>query len=660
MQALLSPKDKLLAENPFYGMEATLALLQQCGKMTDSPSKSAVVQLLNKSWGECKDDANKKKMFFSVVFSIGDIPNREHNIFRKKGIKNADQGGSGLRKAFLYCLEWIHNNLTKQFYSLLPILGEYYNLGAMTMFHILWTDRFKGTVKEVYRVNVDVDKLTTYIAAVLSDAKTTENEKALWAKWLWHIPKARTKKITVTEKNKDKLSKIPGIKDLEVGSHLVQARPKLDETKSKDKTTFQCIRLLSEKMKWEIKKHVKNDDFVGYAAFRTKYLSATEAALFSSKKILQMDKVQFFEWLETLPAGARYAVQRRLVSKTGNKYEAKTKWITPKGVNLGSLFIEWLDHKAKAQETVRSLSEDDKAKMAPKELKELQKAAKVNTGGITLLDVAADLFASKDAQNTNMLAQALLDKVKLNVPVMVVVDVSTSMAWANKSVTHKNVPFLPIQMACLLTTTFLLKNPNKELQSTLIRFSDKAEVLYQGKETEEKDRFMRSKATSVELVNPAHDFITNFNNIAKHLQPNGGTQFDKVADNLKAWVDQGGGVYADVRKEMINNYPVWVVVSDGDMNGAGNATEVMAQFQQKMRQWFGWEGVIVVWDVKQTADQVNKYKNLPNVMYIGTCNVGTMDQIFTRIDDVEIIDVYTVLNTMFKSNRYTPVRELVS
>mgnify|MGYP006974640900 FL=1 len=69
--------------NPFYGLKNCLALFNN-GAVTDTT--------LNNCWREVKDNKEKKEMFFSLLFSIGDITSRQHNIF--KGIKSCNKGQS--------------------------------------------------------------------------------------------------------------------------------------------------------------------------------------------------------------------------------------------------------------------------------------------------------------------------------------------------------------------------------------------------------------------------------------------------------------------------------------------------------------------------------------------------------------------------------------
>lgn len=651
--------------NPFYGMNASLVLLQQCSKMTDSPSKSAIVQLLTNAWKECSTDFNKRQMFWSVVFSFGDITNREHNIFKKQAIQNVDQGGAGLRKVFLYCLEWIHNNLPDQFYKFLPVFGEYYNLGALTMHHILWTDRFKGTIKEIFKINVNLDRLTDHIASVLNDPKTTENEKKLWARWLWHVPSSSGRKgITIVDaKNIKKVVKTK--ESAKEGDIILYKRSKQEETLKKDKFVLKCIHKLSEKMGWEIKKCKFNFKYAGYMKFRHKYMLDTEASLFSSGRIRNFSKIQFMEWLDKLPSGERYAVQRKVLTLTEKKeLVPKDKWILDSGENVGTLFLEWLNFKDAAQDTLRNLTAEDKKSLGAEEVKKVEKAAKVNVAGTSMIDVVAELLGGKKSlTEANVLAQSILDKIKLEVPVLVVADTSSSMGPNfGRGIRHKDFEFHPNQIAAMMATIFLTKNPNPELQNIFVTFNDVAQVIVSGGDATKagKNSFMVTSNTKVgSLVDPGKSFVENFNNIGKYMPVTGGTNFACVAEYLKRWVEEGGGIYSEVRKEMINNYPVWLVISDGDMNHMNNAAASMSDFQMKMRQWFGWNGPVVIWDVKQVEDKDNKFKNLENVVYYSGYNAATLNQLFNNIHDLDIIDVFTPLDTMFKSNRYQPVRKLV-
>lgn len=655
---------KAVAENPFYGMKNTLNLGQQLSKLGDNPNAGMVEPYLNLAWNECNTQ-EKKELFYIILFSIGDIQNREHNIFRKKGIKNVEGGGVSARKVFLYILSWILKKDQKQFYKFLPIIGEYYNLDGM-MFYEIKTDRYKGNVQSVTKLDANMEKIIAYIASVLKNPKTTENEKKLWAKWLWHIPTTtRQRKFVVTEIGLKAVRKKYGV-EYNVGDVVRGTRQKQAQTKAKDTWTLNNIHLLSLAMDWEIKKHTNNVDYVGYKAFKKQYLADSEATMFSSQKIKELDKVQLFNWFDQLPSGARFRTQTRLLSKEGDKFKSKTKWISNKGFNIGDVFQDWMKSKEVAQQELRNLTKEDKEvlkKEDPSKLKQMEKAAKVNTGATTLLDTIAELLSGKikTEQDVNLVADSILNKMKLEVPVMVVADISGSMS--SNYVAHKGVNFSSRAMAQLLTTMFLLKNPNPDLQQMFIRFDSVAEVVVSGQKVASKgsNRFMSTAEKVVGgIVDPKNTFIQNYNNVGQYIIARGGTDFNTVAKELYRWVNSDSA-YKSSRIEQINQYPVWVVVSDGDMNSSYNAAQSMAQFQQSMKQWFGWEGVVVVWDCATVAERgSSKFEGLENVIYYAGANTSIVNNIFTNIHDLDIIDVYTPLKSLYQSNRYQPVKELVS
>lgn len=650
---------KAVSENPFYKMTSSLRLLQELPKADDDNVTRSVVQgFLTSAWAECKDSKEKRQLFNTILFSLGDISNRSHNIYQKSGIKDIENGGSSKRRTFALCLEWLVNTNPEQFYAFLPIIGEYYNLDG-TMLYELRTDRFKGSLKEILHIPVDIDRITRFIAHTLKDSRTTENDKFLWAKWLPHVPTGdRTRKYIMTDKNIKAFQK--GNADLKIGDTVVARKGKKQHTLDKDQWIKNFIYALSKYLDWEVIKHKNNTEYKGYADFKKAYLGLTEAHLFSSKKICEFDKIQFFEWIDKQPSGARFAVQRRIVEKDKvGKLSARNKWLTNKGDDLGMWYLEWTKSKERAQEVMRNLTPEAKKELAPKELKALEKEAKVNTGAETILDIIAKLLGNKsDMANVDLMAHSLLEKVKMEVPALVIGDVSGSMS--SVSVTHKGIRFTAQHICQLIVTIFLLKNPDEELADMFIRFDDHAEVICTGQKAiaAGQNRFMGTSSKVVEvLVDKTKKFSENLNNVSQYIISRGSTNFSSVSTALKAWVDIEPSLSSQ-RKEQINKYPVIVCVGDGCFNSSETPAASLLDFKRNMLQWFGWDGVVVIWDVHQQDLQTNKFENVDNVIYYGGCNIGILTSLFTKLSDIEPIDVYTVLNSFSKMNRYLPVRDL--
>lgn len=650
---------KIVEENPFYKMQATLDLFQQGNKLSDTTSEQQVYAYLDGAWKEC-NSKEKKELFFALVFSLGDITNREHNIFRRQGIKKVDQGGQSKRKVFMFCLKWMLRVVPQQFYAFLPIIGEYYNLDGM-MFYQIRTDRWKGNLKETLHLPIDVGMVTNYIADTLRSSVITDNELTLWARWLPHVPSPnRIRKYTITEKNLKAFTK--GGHEVKLGDNVVVKKEKKSHTQQKDNWVIGFITRLSEKMDWKITKVHGNPHYEGYRAFRKKYLAETEAALFSSKGVTEMDKTQFWAWLDKQPSGARYRVACRLVLKDkSGKQTPRDKWFLKSGENMGTLYLAWVDSKQVAQTQLASLTEEQKKEMKPEELKDLTKAAKVNTGADTLIDLIAEVASRKlSEKEMDIKAFSLLEKIKIDVPVLVVTDVSGSMSSAG--VAHKNIQFTANAMAQLATTLFLLKNPDPDAGQFFVRFDDKAEVIVSGQQAEKQgvNRFMGKQSTEVgTLVDKTKPFSWNLRNVSQYVISRGSTNLDAVSGGLKAWVEESKE-FRDQKIEMVNKYPVILVISDGDLNSHTNALSSFQSFQNDMRQYFGWEGVVVMWDVKEAYGfDGKKFDTATNLMVFGGTNPGILNQIFLNIHDLDVIDPYLPLKSVYSSSRYEPVKRLV-
>ena len=118
-------------ENPFYGLKNCLSIFQ---------GQSITFSLLTDAYNEVKDDKVKKEMFYSLLFSIGDVTNREHNIFRKQKV---DSGGQARRNEFFNIMNWMISKDYEQFKKFLwaGLFDEY------TCFDNLFRNRVQTRAK---------------------------------------------------------------------------------------------------------------------------------------------------------------------------------------------------------------------------------------------------------------------------------------------------------------------------------------------------------------------------------------------------------------------------------------------------------------------------------------------------------------------------------
>ena len=258
-------------ENPFYG-------LSNCLKLQQASSSFISEAMITEAWNEVKDSKEKRELFYSILFSIGDITNRQHNIFNKK---NVDNGGNSNRQAFEIFFKWLWNNDRMQFRRFLysRLFNEY------SCFDILFKNRIKtikGTnrVSEIYTYLLDdeyAETLLNYTYTVING--NNPFDKMLVAKFLT-IPR---------------LSKRQGHNQL---------RP---ETKKIMELKANFINRLSEMMGWE-KRYFK-----GYREWRKQYNGELESVLFSTGKINEFTKDEFIDWYGKLPAQARFRVKNRIL-----------------------------------------------------------------------------------------------------------------------------------------------------------------------------------------------------------------------------------------------------------------------------------------------------------------------------------------------------------
>lgn len=642
-QTYAAKKQALAAENPFYGKKELLLLSQQLNK--GQLNKIAINNLLTTTF-KALTTKEDKEMFYIALFASGDIANREHNMFKKRGIKNVDKGGNSQRKTFIYILSWILDNQPDQFYRFLPIIGEYTNLENPFMYQIR-TDRKKGTVLETLSVvpaggRVQfIEKVTDYFSKIIRDPKTTSKDHELIAKFLKKPRFSKRKRIT---------------KKGEVRRSELQPA-----TVMKELFEFEFVTKLSEKLGWEIEKHKLNTRFVGFEKYKAMYNRSSEAYLFSSKEILGYDEDQFKTWLETLPSGARYNVQKRLMDKDG---KSKGKWIGKYG-DLAVFYNNWIKQKESASVIARDLESklkstgdlNDEEKV---QLAQATKAAKVNTGATSFMDIIEEFFhGGKSEAELNTIADNLLRKVNIDVPVMTIVDTSGSMNSHNYE--YKGKKYHAIDIARLAATIMMLKNPDPELKEVLVKFDDIAEIMIEGKQytgSSKRNRFSSAATVTLhKLIDDKDSFLKNFKRIKELLFTRGSTDFTTVVSTLKNWAEEIPAEEA-MRKEMIRAYPVMLIISDGDLNHRGSPDSSILDAQMKLKQWFGWDGVIVLWDVKSHETSV-KFDNLENIIYYPFTNPQVLDQIFSKITDVDVIDIYTSLKSLYLSNRYEPVKSLV-
>jgi hypothetical protein len=396
-------------------------------------------------------------------------------------------------------------------------------------------------------------------------------------------------------------------------------------------------------MEWEVAINDSYTSFVGYRAWQKQYNSELEFVLFSTHKILEFDREQFTNWLNVLPSGARYRVRRRLLDANDKD---KGKW-----KNLASWLLSWEKTKESSQKEQRVLQEKERTVGLTQEekikLETVKKEAKVTTGAGTLFSEIENIVGGKVSEIT---LESIFNKITFDVKTRVIADYSGSMAGRPKIT------------AAIAATSALLKSESN--YNLLIGFSsdyqlwtDKAAVTTQG-------RFMSGRKTVLQkLINREESFYKNFERVYQaYLQGTAAsTDITQVSKAFKEWVDSADTTVEKTHRiEEICSCPVLLLISDGDLNCDTTPGGSMSRFQMQLKQWFGYEPVIVVWNIPKSGEgsKAAHFQNLENIIHVTTWNLSTINQIFTKIGDLDVIDVYTPLKSLYESNRYDLVKNL--
>ncbi len=622
---MIQVKQNKSNNNPFYGLKNCLQLFQNIGQPITE-------RILNNCYDEVKNNKEHREMFFSLLFSMGDITARHHNIFKKRKI---DSGGNANREGFFTAFMWMKRRHFDQFIKFLNagLFNEY------TCFDLLFRSRIKTNkngIQTVYNVFEDSNyrkELLDYIYKVINSSNIFN--KFLIAKFL----------------TPPRLSRRSGHTKM------------LDETKGVMQNKALFLAELSKLMHWDYKLTINYANFKGYREWRKQYNQELESVLFSSGKINEFDCDEFLEWFDKLPAQARFRVKNRLL------YSKLTSpvYTAPNGVKVNTAGIKdsdlkypklknwyYLWEKCKEdkqleqrflEEKIRqgNASDEDKLK-----LKEVKKEAKVNVGATNFNDIFNDICRDNIDE---LKVESFINKVNLPYNNLVIIDDSGSMGGA------------PYRFASFLASVCLVKNPDDDGRN-LLGFFDYSSRFYSY--IDEKNTAPNSllKGTIVEkqkipFVNPNLSFMENYRNIDSFCRAHygaGSTNIAAIPEGFKIECDNNPFLLDNLKK-----YPIWTIISDGEWNNQRSPEASINDFMRRCEDYFGFKPYIIAIDVKgswgfhpETAD-ITRFSGIDNFMYVPS-NPAQIEQILTNFKDMDVFDVYTPLQSLYRSNRYELVR----
>lgn len=596
-------------ENPFYGLKNCLTLFQNVNN--EYLISNA---LLDACYDEVKDDKQKREMFFSLLFSIGDITARQHNIF--KGVKK-DNGGNANREGFYKAFVWLFEKHYDQFAKFLNagLFNEY------TCFELLFRSRVKtknnriiGTY-DLFSNDVYRKLLLEYVYAIINGNNAFN--KLLVAKFLT-LPRL--------SKRKGHAKMLPQTREIML-----------------NKVKF--LSELSDLMKWEYYVNDSIANFKGYREWRKEYNGDLESKVFSTGMINTFTEDQFIQWIDKMPAQARFRVKNRVLY--GKDANDNFKW-----GKFGEWYKKWEAYKEEKQSEQRVLEEKVRQGQATNEdvekLAKVKKEAKVNVGATNFDELYKDICkGTVDA----LKLEAFMNKVNLPYNSLVIIDDSGSMSGA------------PFNFATFIAAVCLCKNPDDDGRNLLGFFDNYTHwhSYIDSTTTETANSIMRRhntvKIAPKPFVDPKKSFLENYQEIDKFCRSvfqSGCTNISSIPEGLNDACKRHPEI-----KDALKAYPVWTIITDGEWNNLWSPEASMNDFFRKCKNYFGFKPYIVAMDITSYGVvNVNRFSGIDNMMYI-PANPAQIEQFLTNFKDMDVYDVFTPLQSMYRSNRYEAVRQNV-
>lgn len=597
-------------ENPFYG-------LKKCLQLFNSLNGTITTSMLDDGYEEVKDSKEKRELFYSLLFAVGDITNRQHNIFR--GIK-VDNGGNANRESFWTIFNWMKEKHFDQFkqFLLSGLFNEY------TCFDFLFRSRVQTKGKRVINV-YDVFGDGEY-CKVLAD-------------YLYSVINGNN------PFNKHLIAKFLSLPRL---SKRSKHNKMLPETKAIMENKAKFLMELSKVMNWEYEVNGTYANFKGYREWRRAYNQELESVLFSSRQIMEYDKEQFLEWFDKLPAQARFRVKNRILySKNSDE--------TPKYPQMIEWYKEWEANKEAKQAEQRVLEEKVRQGQASEEDKErlqkVKKEAKVTVGATNFNEIYKDICYNKIDK---LKLESFMNKVNLPYNSLVIIDDSGSMSGA------------PFNFASFIASVCLVKNPDDDGRNLLGFFNSNSHWHGYIDSTVKKSpnsilRTQVAQSKKSPFVDPTKSFYDNYLNISKFCKSvfhGGCTYIDSIPEGLKKVCDSHPAIL-----DALKAYPIWTIISDGEWNNLRSPEASINDFFRKCENYFGFKPYIVAIDIAEGSwysqesleSRADRFSGIDNLMYIPS-NPAMIEQFLTNFKDMDIYDVYTPLQSIHRSNRYELVR----
>lgn len=577
-------------ENPFYGMSNTLRMYQNGSKGMSASLDSAYKEARTKE---------QKELFWSLLFSFGDVANRQHTLFEVK----VDNGGHAQREYFRdQVLPWAWNKVQADgldSHRFLELVVEYTTLDNLVAARVVTKKKTKQVTKVINMIEVfGIENIVPVLVQMFHGSQFDQYRVARFL-------------VGYTFNRRENMLK-ETIANMESRKRLLSAFVEASGLGTVD----------------------------AYKAWKRNF--TMESNLFSTGKILDYEREEFIKLIESMPGNARFRV--------------KTKMYNEKWAKLSEWFDQWENHKEKAQAEQRVLEEKVKTGKADEtdlvRLATVKKQAKVNASAKSFEEAFNSIVHHKFDR---VAIQGMLDKVSLDYNTLIFADVSGSMQsnWGG-------MPYQPIEFAAFMATICLMKNPDAEASNLLGMFAYGTEIVTGGTTGKTRKNALlngRTKELKGALVDRTASFETNFRKIRSILaaRSGGSTNVASIFEYVAAWAKQDPSAV-----DMLSMYPVWTLISDGEFNNKASVLQSIQVGQRKLEQIIGFAPFVLLIDVaKNSSADIRQFEGASDIMMIPP-QPGAIEQVLMNFRDLDVRDVFTPLLGIYRSDRYAPVRDWVS
>ena len=221
----------------------------------------------------------------------------------------------------------------------------------------------------------------------------------------------------------------------------------------------------------------------------------------------------------------------------------------------------------------------------------------------------------------------------------------------------------PFNFASFLASVLLYKNPDDTGRNLIGMFASQARFISaincKGQDQVNSFWHRQNVVTIVPepFIIPEKSFYDNYERVSRFLNATfkgGGTYLSTIADRLKEIASTEPDTI-DALKE----YPVWCICSDGDINDSYDAKSSILELQHKCEQYLGFIPYLVIIEIDNSNNyNINHFKDLDQVMYIPG-KIELIEQMLVNFRDIDVFDVFTPLQSIYRSNRYEIVRKNV-